>query len=232
MKISAVIFDRDNTLVQLDMARLATIQEHIALIAPDLPPDAALRFWEGWPGPWPRHPADEPSFWRGFWSAFGREYALQNHQIVILREEIGPIYHTIFSAYADTLPCLLALRQAGLRLAVLTNFELPSIDRTLAHAGLDPELFEVTLSSAAIGVHKPDPRAFLAAAAALDLPPAACMLIDDLRENVEAARSIGIEALQIDRSRAADDPASSVIATLASLPRLLFSSSSTSECSV
>lgn len=102
---------------------------------------------------------------------------------------------------------------------MLTNFELPSVDRTLAYAGIDPKLFEIALSSVTLGVRKPNPQAFYAIATALHLPPNACLFVDDLRENVAAARSIGMEALQIDRTRIDDDLANGVIATLAGLPR-------------
>jgi FMN phosphatase YigB (HAD superfamily) len=53
-----------------------------------------------------------------------------------------------------------------------------------------------------IGYAKPDPRAFHATTAALGLPPTACCFVDDLAENVAAARSVGMQAYQIDRSRA------------------------------
>lgn len=56
-------------------------------------------------------------------------------------------------------------------------------------------------------------------AAGLRLPPSACLFVDDLSENVAAARSIGMEALQIDRTRIDGNLTNSVIATLTGLPR-------------
>ncbi len=219
MRFAAVIFDRDHTLLAFDSTRVEAIQARIDSIAPELPPSAVLHLWNGWPGPWPQQPADETPFWRSFWSALGERHRLSPGQIATLEAEIGPVYHTIFTAYPDSLPCLHALRAADLRLAVLTNFELPSVDRTLAYAGIDPKLFEIALSSVTLGVRKPNPQAFYAIATALHLPPNACLFVDDLRENVAAARSIGMEALQIDRTRIDDDLANGVIATLAGLPR-------------
>lgn len=200
MQIQAVIFDRDNTLVYFSPAHLAAIEARVAAIAPSLPPGAAARAWMRWPGPWPAHPAAEPAFWQQFWATLGTEHQLAPTQSVALAETIGPIYHTCFAAFPDAAPALRALHHAGLRLAILTNFELPSIDRTLANADLDPAMFEVTLTSTALGLAKPDPRAFHAAAAALRLPPAACAFVDDLAENVAGARSIGMRAFQIDRA--------------------------------
>src|SRR5215211_9049736 len=112
-------------------------------------------------------------------------------------------YHTCFTAFPDALACLAALRSRGVRLAILTNFELPSIHLTLQNAGIDPGWFSVLLSSATTGFPKPDARAYLAAAAALDLPPSACAFVDDLATNVEAARAIGMHGWLLDRADAA-----------------------------
>lgn len=221
MQIQAVIFDRDNTLVYFNPAHLAAIEARVAVIAPSLPPGAAARAWMRWPGPWPTRPDDEPAFWRQFWSALGAEHRLTPTQSAALAETIGPIYHTCFAAFPDTAPSLRALHQAGLRLAILTNFELPSVDRTLIHADLDPAMFEVTLTSIALGLAKPDPRAFQAAANALRLPPAACAFVDDLAENVATARSIGMRAFQIDRTLNPVDADDLRISSLNLLPERL-----------
>jgi putative hydrolase of the HAD superfamily len=54
----------------------------------------------------------------------------------------------------------------------------------------------VLVPSYEIGVHKPDPRAYAAAAAALDLPPEACCFVDDLDRNVAGARAAGMTAFR------------------------------------
>jgi FMN phosphatase YigB (HAD superfamily) len=58
-------------------------------------------------------------------------------------------------------------------------------------------------------------------AEALGLPPAACLFVDDLAENVAAARSVGMLAYQIDRSLPVDDLDSARVSTLDSLIGLL-----------
>jgi len=86
-------------------------------------------------------------------------------------------------------------------LAVLTNFELPSVDLTLQHAGIDPAQFDALISSSSIGFYKPDPRAYLAAVEALGLQCGECAFVDDLPENVAAARELGMTAWLLDRER-------------------------------
>ncbi|HWQ15921.1 MAG TPA: HAD-IA family hydrolase [Roseiflexaceae bacterium] len=197
-ELQAVIFDRDHTLLYFDRAAVAGLEARVAEVAPELPHGAAVAHWAAWPGPWPRSPAEEPAFWRAFWRALAERHGAPWRAVGL--EAIGAFYHTCFLAYPDAQRCLLAVRERGLRTAVLTNFELPSIDRTLAHAGLDPAAFDALLSSAALGVRKPDQAAFRAAAAALGVPPTACLLVDDLPANVAGARAAGMRAVLLDRA--------------------------------
>ena len=201
MDLRAVIFDRDNTLVYFDAAATAALEARVAAAAPALPVGAAAAHWSSWPGPWPGAVEDEPEFWRAFWAELAVRHALTSATAAALLE-IGAFYHTCFIAFPDATPCLHALRARGLHLAVLTNFELPSIDQTLRHAGLDPSWFGALLCSAAIGVYKPDPSAYLAAAVALELEPAECAFVDDLPENVAAANAIGMRGILLDRAHA------------------------------
>jgi putative hydrolase of the HAD superfamily len=221
METQAVIFDRDHTLLYFDAAQLAALEERVASIAPGMPLHAAVRAWTNWPGPWPQRREDEPAFWAEFWAGLGQAYGLHPPQITRLIEDVGGIYHTTFAAYPDAATTVSALCSGGLRLAILTNYELPSVDLTLAHAGIDPSQFEVALTSAMLGIYKPDGRAYLATAAALRLPPSACLFVDDLPENVAAARSVGMQAYQIDRSLAVDDLKTARISTLDTLIGLL-----------
>ena len=202
MNIQAVIFDRDNTLMHFDTAAAAAIEARIAAVAPTLPPGAVGRHWLAWPGPWPRTIDQEPAFWGVFWGQLAAQYQLPADTIAALLE-IGAFYHTCFTAFPETLACLTTLRSRGVRMAILTNFELPSIHLTLQNAGLDPSWFSVLLSSATIGYPKPDVRAYQAAAAALDLPPSACAFVDDLIGNVEAAQTLGMRGWLLDRTGAA-----------------------------
>ena len=202
MNIQAVIFDRDNTLMRFDTAAAAVIEARIAAAAPTLPSGAVGRHWLAWPGPWPRAIKYEPAFWQAFWEQLATQHQLPADHLTALIE-IGMFYHTCFTAFPDTLACLATLRARGLRLAILTNFELPSIHLTLQNAGSDPNWFSALLSSASMGFPKPDARAYLAAAAALNLPPTACAFVDDLIENVEAARALGMRSWLLDRTGAA-----------------------------
>ena len=86
--------------------------------------------------------------------------------------------------------------ERGLRLAMLTNnvreweprwrAMLPDIDAT----------FEVIVDSAFVGMRKPDPEIYRLTLDRLDLPAEACVFIDDIDVNCDAARELGIHAVR------------------------------------
>lgn len=87
-----------------------------------------------------------------------------------------------------------ALRERGLRLAVLSNWDtrLPALLRAMALA----PLFDAVLCSGELGVEKPDPRVFAAAARALGLPPGDIVhLGDDPIADQQGALNAGFGAL-------------------------------------
>jgi putative hydrolase of the HAD superfamily len=58
------------------------------------------------------------------------------------------------------------------------------------------DLLGVVLLSERIGARKPQPEAYLAACAALDLEPSDCVFVDDLRRNALAAEALGMIGFQ------------------------------------
>ena len=71
-------------------------------------------------------------------------------------------------------------------------------------------LFDAMVDSVDIGVRKPHPDAYRAAADALRVAVEECLFVDDLTVNVDAARAAGMAALRFDVM----DPAGSVAAIL------------------
>ena len=84
-----------------------------------------------------------------------------------------------------------ALRQAGLRTALLSN----SWGNDDYRRDLFPELFDVVVISAEVGMRKPEERIFRHATELLGLEPAQCVFIDDIEQNITMARSLGLAAV-------------------------------------
>ncbi|WP_415958101.1 HAD family hydrolase [Streptomyces sp. 021-4] len=79
------------------------------------------------------------------------------------------------------------------RLGILSNSFVGARERETALYRFD-ELVEQIVYSHEIGINKPDPRAFEAACAALSVRPEDCLFVDDVVINVEAARTLGMQA--------------------------------------
>lgn len=122
------------------------------------------------------------------------------------------------------LPVLLSrLRAAGIRRAVLSNGS-PALQRAKLRACGAASFFDPgdVLISGALGLAKPDPRAFHLLLETLGLPAGQVLFVgDDPLRDIAAARAAGMMACQLvrpGRERVAGVP---VIGTLAGLPDLI-----------
>lgn len=105
----------------------------------------------------------------------------------------------IFQAYPDVVPCFERLRNAGIKLAVISNWDY-SLHRVLAMFGLQSYL-DVALASLEEGVEKPDPRLFRIALERLGTEPSDTVHVGDHPvDDVAGAESAGIRPILLDRS--------------------------------
>lgn len=83
-----------------------------------------------------------------------------------------------------------AARAAGKRTGLISNsFGLGIYDRAPV------DLFDQTVISGDVGLHKPQPEIYLLACERLGVEPRDCVFVDDLRENVAGAEAVGMSAL-------------------------------------
>lgn len=84
------------------------------------------------------------------------------------------------------------IREGGLRTGLVSNsWSTGQYDRDLL-----AELFDDVVISAEVGLHKPQPEIYRLAAERLEVDPAGCLFVDDLRENCEGAEAVGMTALR------------------------------------
>ena len=96
----------------------------------------------------------------------------------------------------DGTPAILAaLKARGVGLYALSNFSMETFPHARARFDFLGE-FEGLVISGEEGVAKPDRRIYDLILARYGLDPAACLFIDDVPANVEAARAVGIDAVQ------------------------------------
>ncbi|EPX58414.1 Beta-phosphoglucomutase [Cystobacter fuscus DSM 2262] len=92
-----------------------------------------------------------------------------------------------------------ALRRAGVPYAVGTSAVPMNAELALSRLGLR-ELFDVLVTAADVTRGKPDPEVYLKAAAALGVPPTACVVFEDSVLGLRAARAAGAKCVALTTS--------------------------------
>ena len=120
----------------------------------------------------------------------------------------------IFLLYEDTIPCLEALKAAGHRMAILSNWDY-SLHRVVEMLGIR-DYFDVVIASLEEGPEKPDPALFQIALDRLGVQREDTIHVgDNPLDDLRGAQDFGMRALLLDRS--AIDPRPPVINTLRSV---------------
>ncbi len=105
------------------------------------------------------------------------------------------------AAFPDVKPGLEALKQRGLRLAILSNGEPKMLQAAAQNAGILP-LLDRVISVEEVGVFKPSPRVYGLAPERLGVSSAELGFVSSNGWDVAGAASAGLRALWIQRSAA------------------------------
>ncbi|HMI93437.1 MAG TPA: HAD family phosphatase [Polyangiales bacterium] len=129
-----------------------------------------------------------------FFTAFDAEMAAAGAQIsaVALMERIA----LASGVRPQMVAAIRRLRARGLRTAALTN-NWVNADQTLKMDTLRDE-FDVFVESAREGMRKPDPRIYQLVCDRLGVAPAEAVFLDDIGENLKAARALGMATIKVD----------------------------------
>jgi len=103
-----------------------------------------------------------------------------------------------WAAYDDVVPALQRLADKRIRMGLISNWDrrLPAIVKGLGLC----ELIDTVISSADVGLHKPDPRIFELACERLGVAPAdAAHVGDHMYADVIGAQAVGMTPVLIDR---------------------------------
>lgn len=125
--------------------------------------------------------------------------------------------HENFSLYEDALTVFDELRRRSLKIGLVTNGQR-DLEEFVAHHGLE---VDAMVGSRLHGRTKPHPSIFVAALRLLDVQPReAAMVGDSYEDDIEGARSLGMQAILLDRDGLRlDEPER--IDTLLALPAAL-----------
>lgn len=126
-----------------------------------------------------------------------------------------------FRPYPEVPAALAALREQGLRLVVISNWDV-SLHDQLAATGLASAV-DGAVSSAEAGAGKPSPVIYERALALAGVPAREAVMVGDSPDtDVAGALALGIAAVLVDRWGVAGAPAGAhVVASLAEVPALV-----------
>jgi len=128
----------------------------------------------------------------GYWQKFLREAGLPlDHAEELSRWDarLWTVQNPVMVAWQS------AVKQRGLLTAILSNISdnvLESVEREFAWI----HRFDVLVWSFQLGIAKPDPAIYRYILGKLGTQPDETLFIDDKRPNVEAARALGIQAIE------------------------------------
>ncbi len=188
--IQGVCFDLDGTLVDTERLQWQAYRQVLGAYGVDIDLDEYRRRFIAVEG--------------------GAEWACRRWQLPLdassLRGRKAAVYRDLIAAGVPPMPgaraCLERLHGAW-RLAVVTNSTAAESAALLGPPGLAP-LLDAVIAREAYAAAKPAPDAYLAAAAALGVPPAACVAVEDTPRGVRAARAAGLRVVAVPGDLTAD----------------------------
>ena len=157
---------------------------------------------------------------------FIREVGIEKH-VEQIAWELLQSGHYLFAAssatlYDDVVPTLQHLRDAGFKLAIVSNWDTP-LDPLTERLGV-AEYFDAIVAShdTRVRSEKPDPHIFNYALAAVGVSAAEAVHVGDTYEaDIVGARTVGIRPVLLDRDGTQTGRWDETIQSLAELPEML-----------
>jgi putative hydrolase of the HAD superfamily len=169
---------------------------------------------------WSTSPERSRRFWAGVYRTLLGELGLPFTTGVA-----GRLYSVFtdvsnYRLFPDALPVLRKLREAGLRMGLISNFE-EWLERLLEAVEVTT-FFDVRVISGIEGIEKPDPEIFRVALERLGARPEESVYVgDNVTYDVEPAREVGMTGVLLDRRGRYADFEGPRIESLDELPSLL-----------
>lgn len=167
--------------------------------------------------------------YKDFWqlTGDGLQYAASSLRLDLSSKkhrQLMDAYLTL-AVFPDVIPGLEALKQLGLRLAILSNGAPDMLDAATKHAGIG-HLLEATISADALGVFKPSPHVYKLAHTQLKVATSRLGFVSSNSWDIAGAASAGLTTFWMRRhlDEPAEElgfPATRVVTSLADLATLL-----------
>jgi putative hydrolase of the HAD superfamily len=169
---------------------------------------------------WTTTPEKSRAFWHDVYGIFLRDLGIDGGDGLVDRVYEGFTDLANYRLFDDVRPTLDRLRDAGLELGVVSNFEA-WLEQLLEELGVIG-YFDVRVISGAEGMEKPDPRIFRLAMDRAGVRPEESVYVGDNPEfDVDPAAAVGMLPVLIDRRDRFPDAPGLRITSMEELPGVL-----------
>jgi putative hydrolase of the HAD superfamily len=169
---------------------------------------------------WSTSPERSRRFWAGVYRTLLGELGLPFTRGVA--DRLYSVFTDVsnYRLFPDALPVLRKLREAGLRMGLISNFE-EWLERLLEAVEVTT-FFDVRVISGIEGIEKPDPEIFRVALERLGARPQESVYVgDNVAYDIDPAREVGMTGVLLDRRGRYADFEGPRIESLDELPSLL-----------
>ena len=118
--------------------------------------------------------------------------------------DMDPLYQTVIQAKPGVIPCLQAMREAGMKLSVATATPQVVAEEALRHHGL-LDYFEFVVCATDLGINKSNPEFFRIVAGRMGMEAEACVVFEDAVYAMRGAKAAGCAVVAIEDDSARDD---------------------------
>jgi HAD superfamily hydrolase (TIGR01509 family) len=199
--IEAVVFDLDGVLIDSEPVWEDVRRGLVAERGGPWPPDAQRRLMGMSTPEWARYLSEDLGV------------ALPPDQVA------AEVIDRMAARYAERVPLLDGAADAVRRMAArwplgLASSSPPRLIETVLRSAALRGCFRVVLSTEQVAHGKPAPDVYLAAAAALGRPPAACAAVEDSSNGLRSAAAAGLRVIAVPQPRYPPDPDALALADL------------------
>jgi HAD superfamily hydrolase (TIGR01509 family) len=137
----------------------------------------------------------EDAFIGGVAGKYGLEYntEMKDYAYALYVEQARELVY-VFPGVRDVIS---SLKMKGLKIAVASAADLIKVKTNLACIGVDESLFNSIVTGSDVKHKKPDPEIFLTAAAEMGIERGNCIVIEDAKSGIAAAKSAGMTCIGI-----------------------------------